>query len=423
LVICLHHPLFPSKDTEIQISNHAVLSSRGILSFALATLLPLSAGAEIRTWTNTVGRTFQAEFIRLDGANVIFSLEGGRTFVSPLNSLCVADQVAARLASQAPQASAPTPAASTPSPAKAANFGYAWPGEIRVDGSSQSRVVSEDPKKGIYIYESPHYRFTCDVRLTSDVLRNFAMMFETTWKYVSSIPLGLDGGSPRQGRHDILLFGDLGTYFQAGGPPGSAACFNPSRGIVLVPAESLGLVKTPTGFSLDTTKTNDVLIHELTHQLTPHSYLMPRSNGWFTEGFAEYMATTPYSWGYFRPDPHGNAVLAYVTARGEKGKGGRGLGTKLRAPRLSQFMQMPYQHFSGANGNFNYGFGLLLTHYFCHMEGGGRSMRLTAYLKSLRAGEPIEKANAALLGGGTFEKLETEFADAWRKKGVEIAFE
>jgi hypothetical protein len=358
--------------------------------------------------------------VRLDGSNVIFTLEGGRTFVSPLASLCASDQVAIRAHAET---AANMPANSSAAPAKPANFGYPWPTDIRVDGSSQCRVVSEDGKKGVYVYESPHYRFTCDVRLTSDVLRNFAMMFETTWKYVSSLPLGLDGGIQRQGRYDILLFGDSASYTQAGGPPYSAACFIPSRGIVLAPVESLGLVKSPTGFSLDTAKTNDVLIHELTHQLTPLSYLKPGTNGWFSEGIAEYTSSTPYSWGYFRSDPHGNAVLAYVTGRGEKGKGGRLLGTKIRAPRLEVFMQLPYQHFSGAAGNFNYGFGLLLTHYFCHMEGGGRGSRIAAYLKSLRANEPLEKAHAALLGGSTFEKLEAEFAAAWRRKGVEIVFE
>ena len=394
-----------------------MISTRGVLSISLALAFQLPCRAEVRAWTNTAGQTFQAEFVRLDGTNVIFALEGGRTFVSPLTSLSASDQAAARLASQA------APSQPAPAPAKPANFGYPWPREVRVDGSSQSRVVSEDPKKDIYIYESPHYRFTCDVRLTSDVLRNFAMMFETTWQYAAGIPLGLDGGTPRQGRHDIVLFGKPGAYIQAGGPPNSAACYIPSRGIVLAPVESLGLVRTPTGFSLDTTKTNDVLIHELAHQLTPLAYLKPGNNGWFSEGLAEYMATTPYSWGYFRPDPYGNAVLAYVTARGEKGKGGRNLGTRFRAPRLRYFLQMPYRDFSGANGNFNYGFGLLLTHYFCHMEGGGRTARLSAYLKSLRAGEPVETANAALLGGGTFEKLEAEFTDAWRKKGLEIVFE
>jgi hypothetical protein len=57
------------------------------------------------------------------------------------------------------------------------------------------------------------------------------------------------------------------------------------------------------------------------------------------------------------------------------------------------------------------------------MEGGGRGGRISAYLKSLRAGEPVEKAHAALLSGSTFEKLEVEFAEAWRRKGVEIVFE
>lgn len=399
-----------------------MISLRGILLCALASSLPASAWAQIRTWTNSAGQTFQAQFVRLDGNNVIFSMESGRSFVSPLSSLCAADQTSIKNQANAIVTPAESPALAVAAPAKPPNFGYSWPTEVRVDGASQSRVITEDAKKGIYIYESPHYRFTCDVKLSSDVLRNFAMMFETTWKYVSSLPLGLDGGLQRQGRYDILLFGDSASYVRAGGSPDSAACFVPSRGLVMAPVESLGLIKSPLGYSIDVTKTNHVLIHELTHQLTPSAYMNPSTNGWFTEGIAEYTCTTPYSWGYFRCDPHGNAAIAYATARGEKGKGGRALGTKIQAPRLQTFMQLPYHQFSGQAGNSNYGLGLLLTHYFCHLEGGGRAARLTAYLKALRANEPLEKAHAALLGGGSFEKLEADFADAWRKKGVEIVF-
>jgi hypothetical protein len=293
-----------------------------------------------------------------------------------------------------------------------------------MDGSSQSRVISEDAKTGVYVYESPHYRFTCDVRLTSDVLRNFAMMFETTWKYVNAVPLALDGGALRLGRLDVKLFETQEGYVRGGGMPGSAACYIPAEGAVLAPLSSLGLRKTGTGFSLDTNGTNAVLIHELAHQLTPLSYLNPAlNNGWFVEGLAEYISATPYSWGYFRLDPQGNAVLAYVTAYGEDRKLGRALGKKLRAPRLRDFMRMDYRSFAGANANGNYGLGLLLTHYFLHLEGGGKSGRISEYLKGLRAGATGEASLKPLLVGGSFEKLEADFAAAWRRKGVEIVFE
>lgn len=382
--------------------------------FVSATFLPATALAEIRAWTNNSGRSFRAEFLRVEGANAIFTLEGGRIFSTPVATLKESDQILLRSAPQTTVA---------PVPARLANFGHAWPKEIRMDGFSQSRVVSEDPKKGVYVYESPHYRFTCDVRLTSDVLRNFAMMFETTWKYATSVPLGLDGGNPRQGRLDVMLFETREAYVRSGGSPGSAACFIPREAVVLAPLESLGVTKTPTGFSLNTGGTNDVLIHELTHQLTPFAYLNPKlRNGWFIEGLAEYISTTPYSWGYFRPDPHGNAALAYAIAHGEDGKGGRALGKQVRAPRLRGFMQMEYAEFSGARANLHYGLGLMLTHYFLHMEGGGRSARITEYLKTIRAGRGPEAALSALLAGGSFEKLEAEFAEAWRRKGIEITF-
>lgn len=385
----------------------------GVLACVLASAG--TAGAEV--WTNIHGRTFDAKFVKLDGDNAIFAFENGRTFSSPLVDLSAKDQGLIRsLAARAP-------VAETPQPARPLNFGYAWPREIRMDGSSQSRVVAEDAKRSRYVYESPNYRFICDVRLTSDVLRNFAMMFETTHKYVTALPLALDGGHVKEGRLEILLFGTMGGYLRAGGSPGTAACFVPATGMVMAPLTSLGVEKTPTGFSLDTKKKNDVLIHELAHQLTPLAYLRDvLGNGWFVEGLAEYVSTTPYSWGYFRPDPHGNAVLAYVTAYGEDRTTGRALGKKFVAPRLQHFMTMDYRNFGGRNANFNYGFGLLLTHYFLHMEGGGGARRMIGYLKGLRAGNLGEASLAPLLAGGSYEKLEAEFAEAWKKKGLEISF-
>lgn len=50
-----------------------------IAGVLLAAALP--AGA--RPWTNTVGRTFEAEFVRMDGANVIFTMPNGCAFSTP----------------------------------------------------------------------------------------------------------------------------------------------------------------------------------------------------------------------------------------------------------------------------------------------------------------------------------------------------
>jgi hypothetical protein len=355
-----------------------------------------------RPWTDRFGRTFEADLVRVDGANVILK-QGDRMFTTPLVDLSAAD--VARL-----QGGAPMQAAEM----TAANFGRPWPREVRLPGPVACKTVTEDAKAGKYVYESPGYRFTCDSRVTDDALRNFSVMFETTLQYAKAVPLGL-AGRERNGKLDVLLFGSMREYVRHGGPPNSAGCF--TRGVVLVPMESLGLKEGGTGFSLDSRRDNKVLIHELVHQLTPTAYMRPGAVGWFSEGLAEWIAVTPYNWGYFSPDIHGNAVMAYVT-----GRGGRALGTTIRAPGLRGFFLMPYAEFSGADANFNYGLGLLLTHYFMHLEGGGKSIRLARFLKGMQAGQQGEAALAPLLGGGTYEKLEAEIAAAWARKGVEIHF-
>jgi hypothetical protein len=365
----------------------------------------LSAGA--RTWMNTVGRTFEAEFVRMDGANVIFMLPDSRTFSSPLADLCAADRAVLQAGARSAGVVAST-------------FNRPWPREVRLDGSVACKVISEDPKSGRYIYESPSYRFTCDARVTDDALRNFSVMFETTRRYAQSLPLSLGGGRERNGKLDILLFRSMDQYIMAGGPPSSAGCY--MQGLVLVPMASLGLKEGGTGFSLDTARPNHVLIHELAHQLTPDAYMGSGARGWLSEGLAEYVAITPYTWGYFRPDIHGNVVKAYVTSGGGDGIGGRSLGTDIAAPKLKDFMLMPYARYSGQDANFNYGLGLLLTHYFFHMEGGGKAFRITRFLQELQAGRHGEASLAPLLGGSTYEKLEGEISAAWARMGVRIRF-
>lgn len=399
-------------------SRHGFLCAFVAISLALPVV-------DARTWTDSIGRPFEAELVRVDGENVILTLPNGRGFSMKQSELSPADRafLAGKGTGGAAPGTAPGAAPGVPVATSATlNFGRPWPRDVRLDGPSNSKVISEDAKAGRYVYESPGYRFTCDARITDDALRNFSMMFETTRKFAQLLPLSLVGGRERNGKLDILLFGTEYSYIAAGGAPGSAGCFIPSKGIVMVPMESLGLVKGSTGYSLDIKKKNDVLVHELAHQLTPNVYFVPGALGWFSEGMAEYMAATPYSWGYFSPDAYGNAVKAYVTTAGTPGSPGRALGTNIQAPDLRTFFLMSYGHFSGPNGNFNYGLGLLITHYFFHMEGGGKAYRMTKFLQGLHQGKQGEEALAPLLAGGDYQKLEKEISDAWSRLGVQIKF-
>lgn len=379
------------------------------LRTTIAAWLATQALLSARTWTNAYGRTFEAELLQRDGNAVVFSLPDGRRFSMPLAELSPADQAVVQGGGH-----------SGPSEIVAASFGKPWPRQVRLAGPVPCKVVAEDLQKRRFVYESPNYRFTCDARVTDDALRNFAVMFEATRKYAMDLPLSL-GGMPRNGKLDVLLFGSQLAYVRAGGMPGSAGCF--TRGVVLVPMESLGLIEGRTGFSLDISRQNSVLVHELAHQLTPGAYFAPGARGWFSEGLAEYMAVTPYNWGYFSPDIHGNAVKSHVTTRGSAALPGRALGTTITGPRLRHFFLMPYREFSGTNANLNYGLGLLVTHYFLHMADSGQATRITRFLKDLHAGTQGEAALQPLLGASSYEKLEADITAAWARMGVTLSFQ
>jgi hypothetical protein len=400
----------------------------------LFVLSPVEAGAE--TWTNALGRSFEAEFIRLHGEQAIFKLSNGRVFGKALKDLSPSSRErvtsGAAAGGSAPGGVLP---AKTGLPGdrpgtgltivrpKTTNLGHSWPREVRVDAGSRSRVISEDREKRQFVYESPSYRFTANARITDDALRNFSMMFESTHKYARALPLGLNGGNQRDGKLDVLLFESVAEYQRAGGPPGSAGVYNSREGLVMVPFASLGLQEGVSGYSLNHARHNQVLIHELVHQVTPACYFRKGALGWFSEGVAEYVAISPYTWGRFGSDKSGYAVKSYVTGAGPKGRGGRGLGTRIRAPRLRSFFLMPYSSFSGRNANFNYGFALLVNHYFFHMEGGGKARRITEFLRGMHAGKTGEEALKPLLGRSTYESLQKDIAAHWGRQGVEIVFQ
>jgi len=83
-------------------------------------------------------------------------------------------------------------------------------------------------------------------------------------------------------------------------------------------------------------------------------------------------------------------------------------------------MLQPYKRFTGKKANFNYGFGVLLTYYFFHME-DDRS-NIVAFMKALKEGKTKEEALDVLLNGRSYDELEKQISKAWRARGVRITF-
>ncbi len=231
----------------------------------------------------------------------------------------------------------------------------------------------------------------------------------------------MNGGERKNGKYQIILMETKQSYIDAGGPPGSAGVFIGGKNIVMVPLTSLGVRPVGSGYMRDRDKSSKTLPHELVHQLTPNQYYASGSMGWFSEGLAEYVAVSPYSYGSFNVKTNFKPIVEYVTAYGKKGKGGRAIGTDIKLGSLRSFMLQPYSSFTG-NAQVNYGCGLLISNYFFHMDREEDGARIKNFLKALNAGKQGDEALAVLLDGQTWQELETDIAKAYSRKGVDFTF-
>ncbi|QQL45304.1 SHD1 domain-containing protein [Sulfuriroseicoccus oceanibius] len=377
--------------------------------------------AEARTWTDVQGRKLEAELLEVTGEGVVLKLQNGRQANVPFAKLSEADQEFAK-SWEAPAKNDAPSGGGVPEGAKL-NWNVPWPSEAEVEGDADIEIIEEDKDGRRFVYESPRYRYISDVGLKKSVVSSFAEMFEATCVYCESMPLAMTGATRANGgKFDILLFETKESYIKAGGPPSSAGVYMGAKNTVMVPLESIGVKKFGSSYTRDRDKSSGTLIHELTHQLTPFEYYESGARGWFSEGIAEYTTATPYRNGRFRLTNNIKKVAEYITEFGSDGKAGRRLGEEINAPDLKQFMLMPYSQFTGGNANFNYGFACLLTTYFIHLDGDGDAARLKEFLKALRQGKKGEEALAVLLDGRSFDEMEEDISDGWRRKGIKVSF-
>ncbi|RYD64790.1 MAG: hypothetical protein EOP83_08910, partial [Verrucomicrobiaceae bacterium] len=251
--------------------------------------LSLLASLDARTWTDVQGRKIEAEFVSSTATDVTLKLASGKEATLPLNRLSQEDLAYIReSAGEGGDKDGKPAPKTTEKEGDGLNFNDPWPQTIRFSEDPQIQTVAEDKEQKRFIYESAHYRFVCDVRLSQQVVKGFAVMFESTYQYCRALPLAISGGKLTEGKYQILLFETKDSYVQAGGPPSSAGVFMSGKNVVMVPLTSLGVRPVGSGYMLDRDQENGTLIHEITHQLTPGQYYAPGAMGWFSEGIAEY---------------------------------------------------------------------------------------------------------------------------------------
>jgi hypothetical protein len=381
-----------------------------------------AAAPTLRTWTATDGRSFQGVLLGIVEGKARVARADGQEFLLAPASLSAADQEVIR---SFLQKIPPPPPVVTGGmlagydPSKA-DFTSTWPREVNVPEDSKITVIEEDKANNKYIYESPHFRFECDVLLRSALLAKLATMFEVSYAAHQTIPLG-NRRTRTTGakKFRAMLFEKVEDYRKAGGPANSAGVYMGETDAFMVPLDSLGVKKSGSAYTYDSKGDFHTLFHEITHQLWA-DYEM-KAGIWMVEGFAEYMALMPFRGNRITLTQGRAEIPDYAMAYGKGGDGGRALGKEFTMPRLEKFMTMDQPEFY-KNMNSNYGCGLLLIYYFAELDGARDGKLLRDCFKAMHDGARGEEARKVLLNGRTYDELQAQFAVAMRKCGAKITF-
>lgn len=389
-------------------------------STCLLTVAMLSSLVDARTWTDAKGRKLEADFVAIVGDKVQLQRTNGKKILIPIKTLSADDQ--AFIQSQSSATPTPSPAKPNTSAISDDIYNQPWPKSIKCPDNFEVVTIKEED--GEYIYETPHFRFICDVKIGRTMIKKLGLMFEATHMANKALPIGNLPTHDDSDKFPAYLYEKFSDYLAAGGKEGTAGIFMGTsrpgdRGRTLVPFKSLGVKTMGKTYLLDRKQDASTLIHELTHQLMT---FQAKRASWFCEGSAEYMAMTPYAGGKFNFSGNRSYIVARCTGYGKKNTGGRAMGDEFTAPPLEKFMNMPYEQFTASNANFNYGLATLLVYYFYHMDGNGDAARIKAYVKAVQSGTPEKEAQKFFLDGRTFKELEKEVAQKWRRAGIKMEF-
>ncbi len=373
-----------------------------IFATVIATLIALAGTgllrAEMRSWTLVSnGKSIEAEYVDTDGDKVILLVRGKEKKVR-LDKLSAEDQAYVR-----------EQAGKTEQHSENKNFADRWPTSTLMEDKLRARAMKEEDDSGSYVYETTHFRFISPAKLSLMTVSEMGRVFEGTYTACRSIPLNFpcrrfenataedDPGSEEQEKLVARLFLTQQDYAREVGDAygRSAGLFREPE--ILVPFESLGIVKKGQSYAMESGRKLDTgtLIHELTHQMTllGASYDVPV---WFAEGMAEYMRLTTYKRGRFSfKGVHKNIIPYFV---GGPGTSSRQLGKRISAPPLEQWLNTSVREFQATSGDqiqFNYGFSTLLAYYFIHLDGKGDAARLKRWMRNLQ-GTQRAKANLSV---------------------------
>lgn len=293
----------------------------GCLAFATVLSGLVRLQAEPRSWTNSTGKSIQAEFAGIQGHQVVLIMTDGSQALVALASLSVEDQAWARAQPALPP---PAPAASTGRvPAEKRRM----PAQVKEPLLYTTiRVVREEP--GDCLYESAHFQFKTTAKLGVALMKDVCRAFESTYELVRLMPWGITP-KPEEGRTKFQaeLYETRQQYLATKAPTWSAGVYSLKDKVFRIPFQELGISDQPGAGGAYYRKgeiNNDTITHEITHQMM-HEYV-PFMPAWLVEGLAEYTSNLPYRGGMFEVKDDAS-VLSNKVPRSARRRGLLSMGT------------------------------------------------------------------------------------------------
>jgi hypothetical protein len=381
-----------------------------LLSLALAFVLPvLARGDEAREWTSRTGQKFTAGIVASDAFRATFAIPGRGKLVLPLAQLSDADIAFIgtwRAADPPPPLVDPEKLAPWPADASASDI--------------EVRLTSENPAFPAFVYEGARFVVQSDVKLPVAVVRDLNAVFEATRMALMSLPLGLHSGGERE-KYRAFLFSSPERYGYAGGPTASGGFYDGANDRMLISLTNLGIRAEGEKKVFDHQKNLFVVKHEVTHQLLRRwGDLLPV---WFSEGFAEVIAATPYTRGRYTFAGMDTAIGNYVQKWRSPGEL-KPLYVTPPGPLMAMSPALWQARVAGQTAYETYNSAALFTYFLLRYDGAGDGKPVAAFLDALRRGVPVERATAEhIRRGRSDEKLAADFAVFLRRRGLKFEFE
>jgi hypothetical protein len=382
--------------------------------FAVILLLSMEpvAGKEpqLRQWRSADGSSVLGRLNGADESTVVLEVKG-REFRLACDRLSEDDRayVDAWLAEN-PQAKAVAPVLADLPP---------WPVKYDGVGKAVIEVVEEEDSRSSYVYQTEHYIFAFEVKVSRKNLEEIAAVFESVSAALMSLPLkSLHPSFERKRRFPAAFFSTQAAYEAAGGPKGSVGAFSIRRQDIIIRLDVL-LANENRGSRMPARERYQVLVHELVHQaMFPAMWDMPL---WYVEGVAEYMSAAHFATARYDFRNIGLYVRQHINRFILlEDWGGYTLPSLEKVTALDMESWQADNVESGKNSFKKYGASLLLVHWFHHRYGAGKAQEIDAYLNGIvgqrRFGPP------GMVDKKELKEIERAMVGYWKTQGVQIRF-